>query len=412
MGGAVGAAVAEGLKVTPRERQTLIAAGAGAGLAAAFNAPLAGLAFVLEEVQRDFSPMIFSAAFLASVTADVVTRFLTSQLPVFHVVTYPVPSLVVLPAFLVLGIFAGLLGVAFNRSLLGCMEGFARLGEWLTSLGRWPARLAGALVGGVVGLIGWFVPIGIGSGHGLVEAVFSGQVVLSAIPLWFGLRFALTMISYGCGAPGGIFAPLLVLGALLGVAVGDVTHLLLPSAVAYPEAFAVAGMAAYFTAIVRAPLTGIVLIVEMTNSYAQIVPLLVACFSAYAVADALGDLPVYEALLERDIHRDQTAPELHDTLVLELSLQPNATFEGKRVRDLGLPSGCILVTLKRGLHAFVPTAETRLQEGDRITAVIAPQAAAGVLLLRQGCAAPHPARHPREESTTSRHATDTPSDGE
>jgi CIC family chloride channel protein len=390
MGGAVGAAVAEWLRVTPRERQTLIAAGAGAGLSAAFNAPLAGLTFVLEEVQRDFNPMIFSAAFLASVTADVVARFLTDQLPVFHVATYPVPSLVVLPAFLVLGVLAGLLGVVFNRSLLTCLEGFARLGGWLTALGRWPARLGGAFVGATVGLIGWFVPIAVGSGHGLVEAVFAGQIMLAAIPLWFSLRFALTMISYGCGAPGGIFAPLLVLGALLGVAIGDVTHLLMPGAIIHPEAFAVAGMGAYFAAIVRAPLTGIVLIVEMTNNYEQIVPLLVACFSAYVVADALGDLPVYEALLVRDVRRGETTPELHETLVLELSLQSNAPFTGKYVRELGLPPGCILVTLKRGLHAFVPTAETRLEEGDRITAVIAPQAATGVILLRQGCASSPP----------------------
>jgi chloride channel protein, CIC family len=391
MGGAVGAAVAEWLRVTPRERQTLIAAGAGAGLAAAFNAPLAGLAFVLEEVQRDFSPMVFSAAFLASVTADVVTRFLTSQSPVFQVVAYPVPALAVLPAFLTLGLLAGLLGVAFNRGLLACLEGFARLGGRLVALGRWPASFAGAFVGAAVGLIGWFAPTAIGSGHGLVEAVFAGQVGLAAIPLWFGLRFGLTMISYGCGAPGGIFAPLLVLGALLGVAVGDLAHLLVPSAVTNPEAFAVAGMAAYFAAIVRAPLTGIVLIVEMTNNYEQLVPLLVASFAAYVVADALGDLPLYDALLERDVRRDQAAPELRETLVLELSLQAHARFEGKRVRDLGLPAGCILVTVKRGVHTFVPTAETRLEEGDRITAVVAPQAATGALLLREGCAAPHAA---------------------
>jgi CIC family chloride channel protein len=214
-------------------------------------------------------------------------------------------------------------------------------------------------------------------------------VVLSAIPFWFVLRFGLTMVSYGCGAPGGIFAPLLVLGALLGLAVGEVTHLVMPNAVLRPEAFAVVGMAAYFAAIVRAPLTGIVLIVEMTNNYEQIVPLLVACFSAYAVADALGDVPIYEALLERDVGRDETTPELDGTLVLELSLQANAPFGGKRVRELGLPPGCILVTLKRGLHESVPTAETRLEEGDRITAVIAPQAAAAVPLLRYGCASPH-----------------------
>src|SRR5215467_13883694 len=112
MGSALGAAVAHGLGVSPRERQTLIAAGAGAGLAAAFNAPLAGLAFVLEELQRHFAPAVFSAAFVAAVTADVLTRSLTSQLPVFHVATAPTPPLVVLPMFLGLGLLAGILGVA------------------------------------------------------------------------------------------------------------------------------------------------------------------------------------------------------------------------------------------------------------------------------------------------------------
>jgi len=264
------------------------------------------------------------------------------------------------------------------------------------------------MVGATVGLIGWFAPNALGGGYGLVDAVFAGQVVLSAIPLWFGLRFGLTMISYGCGAPGGIFAPLLVLGAFLGFAVGQGAHLMMPDAVTHPAAFAVVGMAAYFAAIVRAPLTGIVLIVEMTNNYDLIVPLLVACFSAYVVADALGDLPIYEALLERDVRRDDITPTLHGTLVLELSLQANAPFAGKRVRELGLPPGCVLVTLKRGMHESVPTAGMRLEEGDRITAVIAPQAATAVPLLRQGCTAPHTASQTPGESTASRRYPDAP----
>jgi CIC family chloride channel protein len=140
---------------------------------------------------------------------------------------------------------------------------------------------------------------------------------------------------------------------------------------------------------VRAPLTGIVLIAEMTNNYAQMLPLLVACFSAYAVADALGDLPIYEALLERDVRRDGTAPELHGTLVLEFTVQSYSAFEGRRVQELGLPPGCVLVTMRRGVHESVPTANTGLEAGDRITAVIAPQAATAVTLLRQGCEAPH-----------------------
>jgi CIC family chloride channel protein len=230
IGSAVGAAVAQGLGVSPRERQTLIAAGAGAGLAAAFNAPLAGLAFVLEELQRHFAPAVFSATFVAAVTADVLTRSLTSQLPVFHVTSAPAPPLVALPVFLGLGLLAGILGVVFNRGLLQTLELFTRVRSW-------PASLSGALVGAIIGLLGWFVPSAIGGGQPLVDAVLKGHIPLATIPWWFLLRFGLTMVSYGCGAPGGIFAPLLVLGALLGLAVGQLAHLALPGAGVQPETF-------------------------------------------------------------------------------------------------------------------------------------------------------------------------------
>jgi CIC family chloride channel protein len=204
LGSALGAAVAHGLRVSPRERQTLIAAGAGAGLAAAFNAPLAGLTFVLEELQRHFAPTVFGATFVAAVTVDVLTRSFTSQLPVFHVASAPAPPLVVLPVFLGLGLLAGVLGVAFNRGLLKTLALFARVRGW-------PASLSGVLVGTAVGLLGWVVPNALGGGQPLVDAVLKGHMPWAHIPWWFLLRFELTMLSYGCGAPGGIFAPLLVL---------------------------------------------------------------------------------------------------------------------------------------------------------------------------------------------------------
>jgi CIC family chloride channel protein len=385
MGGAVGAAVAQWLKVSTRERQTLIAAGAGAGLAAAFNAPLAGLAFVLEEVQRHFAPTVFGAAFVAALTADIVTRSLTSQLPVFHVAPYPIPPLAILPVFLVVGLVTGLLGVAFNRTLLRTLDLFAWWGSRLSRLGIWPVRLGGALVGAAAGALGWWLPDAIGGGARLVDAVLAGRMALSLIPLWFLLRFALTMGSYGCGAPGGIFAPLLVLGALIGLGVGDLAHRMLPWAVDYPEAFAVVGMAAYFTAIVRAPITGIVLIVEMTNTYAQMLALLVACFSAYAVAELFDDHPIYEALLERDLERNGKPAELNQPQVVDLLVQEHSRFDGTPVHALGLPAGCVLVTLRRGHREIVPTADTDLEAGDHLTAVIAPQAIDALLVLREGC---------------------------
>jgi CIC family chloride channel protein len=408
MGGAVGEAVSQWLKVTTRHRQTLIAAGGGAGLAAAFNAPLAGLVFVLEEIQRDFTPHVFGAAFVAAMTADVVTRSFTGQLPVFHVPAYTPPSLLAMPAFLVLGVFAGVLGVAFNRALLTTLDLYARGGDRLSHMRRWPVRLGGGLVGAAAGLLGWFLPTAVGSGHVLAdvgsghvlaEAVLGGRVGLAAIPLWFGIRFGLTMVSYGCGAPGGIFTPLLVLGALIGLGVGELTHRLIPQMVYQPEAFTVVGMAAYFAAIVRAPLTGIVLIVEMTNSYQQMLALLVACFSAYLVADVLGDRPIYEVLLDRDLRRGGKMTDLQRTLTLELIVQANAPFEGKSVKELGLPPGCILVTQRQGLRETVPTANTRLEAGDRLTVVVAPHASAAIPLLWEGCASAHPPPRPTASST-------------
>jgi chloride channel protein, CIC family len=389
MGGAVGEAVSRWLKVTPRQRQTLITAGGGAGLAAAFNAPLAGLVFVLEEIQRDFSAHVFGAAFVAAVTADVVTRSLTTQLPVFHVPAYPTPPLATLPAFLALGLSAGVLGVAFNRALLGTLDLFAQWGAWASRFGTWPGKLSLGVIGAAIGLLGWFLPSVVGSGNQLADMILEGGIGLASIPLWFALRFGLTMVSYGSGAPGGIFTPLLVLGALIGLGVGKLTYFLIPWAVDHPQGFAVVGMAAYFAAIVRTPLTGIVLIIEMTNSYQQMLALLVACFSAYLIAEALGDRPIYDSLLERDLRRDGQLPDLQEAVVLELQVQPNSPFDGKLVQELGLPPGCILVTRRQGLQETVPTANTRLEGGDRLTAVVSPQASAAIPLLWEGCESAH-----------------------
>jgi CIC family chloride channel protein len=377
MGAAVGQMVSGWFSCTQRERRTLIAAGAGAGLAAAFNAPLAGLVFVLEEVQRDFSPGVFTAALIASGVADVTTRLLTGQLPVFHVQTEPIPPLSFLPFALLLGVVAGLLGIAFNRGLLRSLDLFERLRQW-------PAWMTGGLVGLVVGTVALFAPIAVGGGHRLVESMLEGQLSLLALGAFFVLRFGLTMLSYGCGAPGGIFAPLLVLGAQIGLGIGAVASEFLPEAVSRPHLFAVVGMAAYFTAIVRAPLTGIVLMIEMTGNYSLVLPLLAACLTAYGVADFLGDRPVYEALLERDLLRTQKGPNLEGTLLLEFTIAPGASFDGKRVRELGLPPGSIIVMLRRGLREEVPIADSQLTAGDQISVLIAPEATAALALLQRG----------------------------
>jgi chloride channel protein, CIC family len=379
MGGAVGDGIARRLKVAPQDRLTLTAAGAGAGLAAAFNAPLSGLVFVLEEVRRDFRPAVFAATFVAAAVADVVARLASGQLPVLTVPNYAMPSLAALPVFALLGILAGALGVVFNRSLLGSLNLLARFS------GRWIFVLCAA-VGAFAGLIAWFYPIAVGTGHELAGVVLTDKISLAAIPSLFILRFGLTLASYGTGAAGGIFSPLLVLGALLGLCLGHIVHAYAPVIAAEPGVFAVVGMAAYFTAIVRAPLTGILLITEMTGSYEQMLPLLTGSFCAYAVAEYLKDFPIYEALLQRDLSRGGIGNIHAEPIIAEFEIAPDAPFAGKLVHELGLPAGCVLVRYHADGHESVPTAATRLQAYMRITALISPEAADALEILRRGCA--------------------------
>ncbi len=301
MGGATGLMVSEWFRVKPGEgeRKALIAAGAGAGLAAAFNAPLAGVMFVLEELAGSFTPVVFVSAFLASVTADVVGRVLTGEMPVFHLHDMPAPNVRALPAALVLGLACGLGGVLFNRCLLRSLDWYARL--------RWPGWLLGALAGAAVGLASGIYPGVAGGGGLLAERALTGAIALRWLPILLLARFLLTMTSYGTGAAGGIFAPLLVIGALGGLAFGQVVHAVLPAWAAQPEALAVIGMGGLLTAIVRAPLTGIVLMIELTGKYDFMLPLLACCLVAYGVAEALRDTPIYEALRERAKRMQATA---------------------------------------------------------------------------------------------------------
>ncbi len=304
LGGATGLMVSGWFRVKQGEgeRKALISAGAAAGLAAAFNAPLAGLIFVLEELNGRFTPVVFVASFLAAVTSDVVCRVVTGETPVFVMHGAPPPSLRGLPVAAILGVVAGVGGVIFNRGLLLSLDLFDRLR-------RWPPFAVGALAGLVLGLAAWIYPEVSGSGALLSARALSGEIAIRWVLVLLVARFLLIMVSYGCGAAGGIFAPLLVLGALGGLAVGTASHAVAPGWAEHPETYAVIGMGALFTAIVRAPLTGIVLMIELTGKYDFMLPLLVSSLVAYGIAEALRDKPIYEALRERALQRSAGTPE-------------------------------------------------------------------------------------------------------
>jgi CIC family chloride channel protein len=294
MGGATGIMVSTWFRVKrgEGERKALISAGAAAGLAAAFNAPLAGMIFVLEELTGSLTPVVFVASFLAAVSADVVCRVVAGETPVFALRGMPGPSLHSLPVAALVGILAGFAGVGFNRALLASLDLFDRLR-------RWPPFAVGACAGLVIGLAAWIYPSVSGSGALLSQQAIAGEIAAKWMLVLLAVRFVLTMVSYGCGAAGGIFAPLLVLGSLGGLAVGAGVHAVLPQWAVYRETFAVIGMGALFTSTVRAPLTGIVLMIELTGQYEYMLPLLVSCLAAYGIAEALGNKPIYESLRER-----------------------------------------------------------------------------------------------------------------
>ena len=277
--------------------RVLVAAGAGAGLGTAFNAPIAGAVFVLEDLVQRFEHRIAVAALAASASALGVARLLLGDVPDFHVNMLGYADAGTKPLYFVFGAFAGILAVAYNRALLATLASARRL----TAV---PVELRAGLVGAVVGILGWFAPDVIGGGDAITQSVLAGSVSLAAIPAVFLIRFALGAVSYAAGTPGGLFAPMLVLGAQLGFLSGGVCRMLLPYMDVQPEGFAVVGMAAFFAGVVRAPVTGIVLATEMTGNVSMLLPMLCACAVAMLVPMLLKDPPIYESLREQSSSQD------------------------------------------------------------------------------------------------------------
>ena len=285
------------------DQRTLLAAGAGAGLAVAFNAPIAGAVFVLEELVRRLEIRIAIAALGASSTAILISRLFLGDAPDFQVAvsaqavtaTGPLPYAVAAtwPLYLALGVVAGVAASLYNRAILGMIALAARLDA------RWPVEIQAAAIGALVGTIGWFAPGLIGGGDDITQRVLAGGAAIGMIPLAFALRFGLGAVCYAARTPGGLFAPLLVLGAQLGLLYGALCQAAFPGLGIEPEAFAVVGMAALFTGIVQAPVTGIVLVTEMTAAFTTLLPMLAACFAAIVTANLLRTLPIYDALRER-----------------------------------------------------------------------------------------------------------------
>ncbi|MBN8248062.1 MAG: chloride channel protein [Verrucomicrobia bacterium] len=270
----------------------VIAAGGGAGLATAFNAPIAGAVLVLEELVRRYDPRVAVAALGASGGAIAVARVFLGQAPDFDVPPIPFSGVNGGLGFLMLGLCCGMLATAYHRILLAALD----LADRLQGL---PVELRAGLVGAGVGAVGWWAPGWIGGGDPLTQAALGSGLALTGLPLLLGLRFLLSMVSYGAGTPGGLFAPMLTLGALTGLLVGTGLRWLHPDLQTPMSAYALVGMAALFAGVVRAPVTALVLVTELTGNTTLLLPMLAAGFVALLTTGWTGTPAIYDALSQR-----------------------------------------------------------------------------------------------------------------
>ncbi len=368
MGGAVGKLVADRLGLPSKAAPLMISVGAGAGLSAAFNAPLAGFLFVIEELHFELTSLPYVTALAASITADTVARSFLGQLPSFRVFAHTTPPLAALPWFALLGVAAGLAGFAFKRALI---RGVRRDGILASVPDGLFAPLAG-LAGGMA--LVWLPEIA-GAGHGTAEMIINesvpGKLGLGFVLLLLAGKFLLTVASYLAKVPGGIFAPMLAIGSLTGYAFGLAGNMLLPGTGISPSMFSVIGMASFFSGVVHAPLTGIVLILEMTANFKLLFPMMIASLIAFYISEWLGGKPVYEALLNEDLRKSGPPPALFaEPSDLHLVVEEGSEMDTREIRTISLPEGVLIVSIRRLGQHIVPAGSTIIQAGDALDIVV------------------------------------------
>jgi CIC family chloride channel protein len=367
VGAGIASVLGRSLGLRPEKVKALLPVGAAAAIAAAFNTPLAAVLFALEEIMGDLHAPVLGSVVLASATSWLVLRLLLGNHPLFQVPQYQLVNPLEFGVYAVLGVAGGLVSVTFTKLLLDMRQRFLRFPQKTV----WFQPVAGGLV---VGLMGWFVPQVLGVGYGYVGDVLNGRMALNLMVLLVVLKLIAVTTSYASGNAGGIFGPALFLGAMLGGAVGTVAHHLLPAQTATPGAYALVGMGAVFAGIVRAPMTSVVMIFEMTQDYAVIVPLMIANLVSLFISSRLQREPIYEALAVQDgIHLPtaetrQRHGRRQITRIMRAateSLPSEMTVEEALQKVRSSESRTWLVTDRRGVVGVVnlPTLEREHAEG-------------------------------------------------
>lgn len=304
LGGNIGRMVADIFRMRSGEAQhTLLATGAAAGLSAAFNAPLAGILFIIEEMRPQFRYNLISikAVFTGVIMSSIVFRIFNGEGAVIEVGKFTNAPVNTLWLYLILGMIFGIIGPLFNTLILRTQDLFQRIhGGNMT---KWV--LVGGLLGGMCGVLGVIEPETSGGGFSLIPIAAAGNFSIGMLLFLFFTRVITTLLCFSSGAPGGIFAPMLALGTLLGTAFGMAAAVGFPAYHLEAGTFAIAGMGALLAASLRAPLTGILLVLEMTDNYQLILPMIITCLGATLLAQFLGGKPLYSTILARTLAKQE-----------------------------------------------------------------------------------------------------------
>jgi CIC family chloride channel protein len=293
VGAGIASVLGRKLGLSPEKVKALVPVGAAAAIAAAFNTPLAAVLFALEEVVGDLHAPVLGSVVLASATSWAMLRLLLGNDPLFQVPQYQLTHPGELGIYAILGVVGGFVSLAFTKLLLWMRARFKQFPTKTT----WFQPLAGGLL---VGIMGWFVPQILGVGYKYVGDVLNGGLALKLMILLLVMKLVAVATSYASGNAGGIFGPSLFLGAMLGGIVGTVAQHFLPGYIASPGAYALVGMGTAFAGVIRAPMTSVVMIFEITRDYAVIVPLMISSLVSFFISARFQKEPIYEVLARQD----------------------------------------------------------------------------------------------------------------
>jgi CIC family chloride channel protein len=278
-----------------RDRMRLIApVGAAAGLAAAFNAPISAVLFVIEEVIGRWTAGILGSVVLSAVSSVVVMRWFLGSESMFRIPAVQMERPSELIAYSVLGIVGGLASVAFS-------SGIATLRPWCKALPRWTQYFQPAIAGLLIGIIAVLgAPQVMGAGYVYIDEAMHGQFTWQMLAILAGLKIIATLLSFVSGTPGGMFAPTLFIGAMLGAAVGGAEHVLFPHLSGSPGTYALVGMGVLFAGFLRAPMTSVFMVLEVSGNYSIILPVLIANTFAYLISRGLQPTAIFDVLTRQD----------------------------------------------------------------------------------------------------------------